>query len=208
MKFLSGLLLVVLFFSCREEGPKPDNRPKLVTKDSPLVKTDSINPYAPVDVSPMDISYFPVDYPIDLMYNRTTKPLIARVVYSRPHKEGRIVFGSLLKYGEPWRLGANEATEIEFFRPVEIEGKKLGKGKYTMYAIPFDGRWTIVFNSNTDIWGLQPDPSKDVLKIDIPVQTTSNLVEYFSMVFQESEKGADLVMAWDSVVAKLPITIK
>ena len=208
MKILSGLLLVVLFFSCGEEGAKPDNRPKLVTKDSPLVKTDSINPYAPVDVSPMDISYFPVDYPIDLMYNRVTKPLVARVVYSRPHRQGRQVFGSLLIYGAPWRLGANEATEIEFFQPVEIEGKKLGKGKYTMYAIPFDGRWTIVFNSNTDIWGLQPDPSKDVLKVDIPVQTANNLVEYFSMVFQDSEKGADLIMAWDSVVAKLPITIK
>ena len=208
MKILSGLLLLVFFFSCREEGAKPDNRPKLVTKDSPLVKTDSINPYAPVDVSPMDVSYFPVDYPIEHMYNRVTTPLVARIVYSRPHRQGRIVFGSLLKYGEPWRLGANEATEIEFFRPVEIEGKKLGKGKYTMYAIPFDGRWTIVFNSNTDIWGLVPDNTKDVLKIDIPVQTNNNPVEYFSMVFQDSENGADLVMAWDSVVAKLPITIK
>jgi Protein of unknown function (DUF2911) len=208
MKILSGLLLVVLFFSCREEGAKPDNRPKLVTKDSPMVKTDSINPYAPVDVSPMDVSYFPVDYPIEHMYNRVANPLVARIVYSRPHRQGRVVFGSLLKYGEPWRLGANEATEIEFFRQVEIEGRKLGKGKYTMYAIPFDGRWTIVFNSNTDIWGLVPDNSKDVMKIDIPVQTTNNPVEYFSMVFQDSEKGADLVMAWDSIVAKLPITIK
>ena len=208
MKLLSGLLLAVLFFSCKEEGAKPDNRPRLVTKDSPLVKTDSLNPYAPVDVSPMDVSYFPVDYPIEHMYNRATKPLVARVVYSRPHRQGRKVFGSLLKYGEPWRLGANEATEIEFFQPVEIEGKRINRGKYTMYAIPFDGRWTIVFNSNTDIWGLVPDPSKDVFKIDIPVQNTNYLVEYFSMVFQDSEKGADLVMAWDSVTAKLPITIK
>ena len=208
MKILSCLLLACFLFSCREEGTKPDNRPRLVTKDSPLVKTDSINPYAPVDVSPMDVSYFPVDYPIEHMYNRASTPLIARVVYSRPHRQGRRVFGSLLKYGEPWRLGANEATEIEFFRPVEIEGKTIARGRYTLYAIPFDGRWTIVFNSNTDVWGLVPDPSKDVFKIDVPVQTTTSLVEYFSMVFQDSDKGADLVMAWDSVIAKLPITIK
>ena len=82
------------------------------------------------DKSPMDISYFPVDYPIEHMYNRASKPLVARVVYSRPHRQGRKVFGSLLKYGEPWRLGANEATEIEFFRAVEIEGKRINKSRY------------------------------------------------------------------------------
>lgn len=209
MKWTLAFALLFIFFSCKEEeGSKTAARPKLVTKDSPLLKADSLNPYAPVDVSPMDISYFPVDYPIEHMYNRASKPLVARVIYSRPHRQGRKVFGSLLKYGEPWRLGANEATEIEFFRPVEIEGRKLNKGKYTMYAIPFDGRWTVVFNSNTDVWGLTPDPSKDVMKLDIAIQNTNQPVEYFSMVFQDSDKGADLVMAWDSVIAKLPITIK
>jgi hypothetical protein len=208
MKFFYGLLFSVLLFSCKEEEKRPLPRPKLVTRDSPMVKSDSLNPYAPVDVSPVDISYFPVEYPIEHMYNRVTKPLVARVIYSRPHRQGRKIFGALLKYGEPWRLGANEATEIEFFKPVEIEGKKISSGRYTMYAIPFDGRWTIVFNSNSDVWGLIPDPSKDVYKVDIPVQTTNSPIEYFSMVFQHSEKGADLVMAWDSVIAKLPITIK
>jgi hypothetical protein len=208
MKFFFGLLIASFLFSCNEEGPKPDNRPRLVTKDSPLVKTDSVNPYAPVDVSPMDISYFPVDYPIEHMYNRTTRPLVARVIYSRPHRQGRQVFGALLKYGEPWRLGANEATEIEFFQPVEIQGRQISKGKYTIYVIPFDGRWTVVLNTNTDVWGLVPDPAKDVHKIDIPIQKTNNPVEYFSMVFQDSEQGADLVMAWDSIIAKLPIHLK
>ena len=43
-----------------------------------------------------------------------TEPLAARVVYSRPKKEGRTIFGGLVEYGQVWRLGANEATEIEF----------------------------------------------------------------------------------------------
>ncbi len=205
MKFLPVIFLMMLFFSCREKETQTIARPKLVTKDSVLSKADTLNPYAPVDVSPMDISYFPVEYPIQNMYGRIDPPPVARIIYSRPHRQGREVFGSLLKYGEPWRLGANEATEIEFFIPVEIGGKDLQKGRYSLYVIPFDGRWTVVFNSKLDVWGLTPDPSKDVLKVDIPVQETDLRTEYFSMVFQKAPQGADLVMAWDKIVAKLPI---
>ncbi|MBA2746230.1 MAG: DUF2911 domain-containing protein [Flavisolibacter sp.] len=207
MKFFLVCILAVCIFSCKEKASTPASRPKLVNNDSPIIKSDIINPYAPVDVSPMDISYFPVDYPIESMYGRIPEPLVARVIYSRPHRQGRTVFGGLLKFGEPWRLGANEATEIEFFVPVTIDGRRLNKGRYTMYVIPFDGRWTIVFNSNLDVWGLTPNPSKDVLKVDVNVEVTSQHVEYFSMVFQDAAKGADLIMAWDTIVAKLPIEI-
>jgi hypothetical protein len=74
-----------------------------------------------------------------------------------------------------------------------------------MYAIPYQDKWTIVLNSNLNTWGLKQEPKDDVFKFDIPVQVTDRLVEYFSMVFQKNDKGADLVMAWDTVVARLPI---
>ena len=132
-------------------------------------------------------------------------PPVARVIYSRPHRQGRRIFGSLLKYGEPWRLGANEATEIEFFQPVSINNKRVGKSKYVMYAIPYQDKWTIVLNSNLNTWGLTPNAKDDVFRFDVPIQITNQPVEFFSMVFQKTGSGADLVMAWDTVVARLPI---
>src|ERR1700733_15232085 len=63
-----------------------------------------------MDSSPMDMSYYPVNYPVLKIQDKSNKPLIARVVYSRPQKKGRALFGELVKYGEVWRLGANEAT--------------------------------------------------------------------------------------------------
>jgi hypothetical protein len=198
-------LILIGLASCNEHRSQPSARPTSLPKDSNLVKNDSVNPYAPVDVSPMDMSYFPVDYPVKKMAGKATAQPVARVIYSRPHRQGRRIFGALLKYGEPWRLGANEATEVEFFQPVIIQNKKISKGKYVLYAIPQQEKWTIVFNSNLNTWGLRTEPKDDVMRFDIPIEITNQPIEYFSMVFQKTNTGADLVMAWDTVVARLPI---
>ena len=203
MKLFYGWLLLTCLASCQEQPAPPSSRMP-ITNDSAFLKNEPVNPYMAVDISPMDMSYLPNDYPKVADPNH---PPVARVIYSRPHKQGRRIFGSLLKYGEPWRLGANEATEIEFFRPVTIQHKAIPKGKYVIYCIPQADHWTIVLNSNINSWGLTPDPSRDLYKFDIPVQQKDMSIEYFSMVFQNAPAGADLVMAWDNVEARLPIQL-
>jgi hypothetical protein len=205
MKLFYGLILLTGIISCNEERSEPAARPLIVPKDSNLLKTDTANPFATVDISPMDMSYYPSDYPVQKMSGKATGLPLARVIYSRPHRQGRRIFGALLKYGEPWRLGANEATEIEFFQPVVIQNKQIPRGKYVIYAIPQQDKWTIVFNSNLNSWGLKQEPKDDLFKFDIPIQIMNKPVEYFSMIFQKANGGADLVMAWDSVEARLPI---
>ena len=138
-----GVLALLFLFSCSDSTSRDttQRRPDIQITDSPVRVQD--NPFAPVDVSPMDIAYLPSDYPIMKMTGGA-KPLpLARVIYSRPHRQGRAIFGGLIKYGEPWRLGANEATEIEFFQPVTIQNKKIPKGRYVLYCIPQEDKWTI-----------------------------------------------------------------
>src|SRR5688572_1059241 len=96
----------------------------------------------PVDKSPMDMAYFPADYPVLKTQNKATQPALVRVIYSRPQRDNRAIFGELIEYDKVWRLGANEATEIEFYKDVIIAGKKLAKGRYTIYAIPTPTKWT------------------------------------------------------------------
>jgi hypothetical protein len=174
--------------------------------DSEIIKRPAANPYLSIDLSPADIIYFPVDYPVIRMSEKGKLLPVVRVIYSRPHKQGRKIFGSLLKYGEPWRLGANEATEIEFFNTVTIQNKKIEKGRYILYCIPQTDSWTIVFNSNVYSWGLTPDSTKDLYRFTIPVEVSPVSIEYFTMVFQKSTGGANLIMAWDDVVARLPLS--
>lgn len=164
---------------------------------------------APLDKSPMDMAYYPVNYPVLKIQDKATEPLVARVIYSRPQKEGRTIFGGLVEYGKVWRLGANEATEIELYRDVKIRDKKLGKGRYTLYAIPTETQWTIIFNKDTDTWGaFKYDEKKDVLRVDVPVTKSATVTDPFSLSFARSANGADLLVAWDNVMATLPLTFK
>jgi hypothetical protein len=160
-----------------------------------------------VDKSPMDMSYYPSNYPVLKIQDKVTEPLAARVIYSRPQKSGRTIFGGLVKYGEVWRLGANEATEIEFFKPVRMGGKKISKGRYTLYAIVNENNtWTFILNKETDIWGsFKYDAKKDVVRTTVTAQKTET-VESLSMMFEKTSSGFSLVVAWDNVKASLPFS--
>jgi hypothetical protein len=200
------LVPIVFLLSCKDNSDKKNTSAEPTKKtDTTIINTSSPNPYAIVDISPMDMNYFPVDYPKRKMAHDINTPPVMRVIYSRPHKQGRVIFGSLQKYGEPWRLGANEATEIEFFQNVTIQDKKINAGRYIIYCIPYENKWTIVLNNDIYTWGLKIDSSKDLMRFDIPIKKTSVNFEYFTMVFQPIANGAELVMAWDDIEARLPI---
>lgn len=154
------------------------------------------------DPSPADIVYFPLNAP---KAKDATKPVI-KIVYSRPQRKGRDVFGVLEQYGKVWRFGANESTEIRFFEKVTIGGKKIKAGTYSLFAIPNKDNWTIIINKQTDKWGaFTYDQSKDIVRINVPVKTLAKPVEYFSITFTSLSKGATLIAAWDKIQVEVPI---
>jgi hypothetical protein len=142
-----------------------------------------------IDKSPLDMSYYPANYPILKIQEKLTEPLMARVIYSRPAKNGRTVFGELIEYGTVWRLGANEATELELFRDAKIGNLRVKKGRYSLYA-----------------WGaFKYDQKKDVGRITIPLEKTSEQTESFTMFFEKAGAGANLLIYWDNYKAVVPI---
>jgi hypothetical protein len=204
IKPASVFLSCILFASCTNTREKSSDQTEKKS-DTAVVHTPPANPYAPIDISPMDMSYFPVNYSQQRMTHDMATPPVMRVIYSRPHRQGRSIFGDLLKYGERWRLGANEASEIEFFQNVTIQDKKVNAGRYIIYCIPYQDKWTIILNNDLYTWGLKIDSTKDIMQFDIPVKKTSVDFEYFTMVFQPITNGAQLVMAWDDTEGRLPI---
>src|SRR5829696_7176746 len=131
------------------------------------------------DKSPLDVSYSPQGYPILKFQNKQVdaKPN-ARVVYSRPQVKGRTIFGSEVKYNEVWRLGANESTEIEFYRNAVIAGKKIPKGRYSLFCIPDQTKWTLILNKDTDSWGgFSYNESLDLLRTQVAVNKLESPVE-------------------------------
>lgn len=166
------------------------------------------NNMVPVDKSAMDVSYCPAGFPVLKIQDKASEPLLARVLYSRPSKNGRVVMGELLEYGKVWRLGANEATELELYQNAKIGGNKVKKGRYTLYCIPNIDKWTIIVNKETDTWGsFKYDVKKDVVRYDAPVTKMTDLVETFTMLFEKSAGGYNLIIAWDDTKVIVPFSL-
>lgn len=203
MKTFFIAALPLLLAACSGSGSEPVPA-DTAGSDTPINTVAQGNALAPIDRSPMDMTYFPVDFPIRKTSGETSGVPYARVIYSRPHRSGRTIFGQLVPYGQPWRLGANEATEIELFAPARIQNQTVPKGRYILYCIPQPSQWTVVFNANLYTWGLDPDSTKDIARFTIPVQKIRPL-EDFTMVFAPAGKNAELVIAWEASEARLPI---
>jgi hypothetical protein len=144
--------------------------------------------------------------PMAVAFIKTQNQYI-KVVYSQPFKRGREVFGDLEPYGEIWRTGANEATEITITKDVKVAEKLLKAGTYTLFSIPAKDKWTIIFNTELGQWGaFKYDKSKDILKFDVPVSQPKEIFEAFTIKFNETKTGADMLMAWDKVKVVVPFT--
>ncbi len=161
-----------------------------------------------VDKSPMDMATYPANFPLLKIQDKVTEPLVARVIYSRPQKNNRIIFGDLVAYNSVWRFGANEATEIEFYKDVRINNIKIKKGRYSLNAIPATDKWTIIINKDLDSWGsFKYDKTKDVVRVDVPVQKTTEIAEVFYIYFDKAAAGFTLNAGWDDVKVSLPILL-
>jgi len=139
--------------------------------------------------------------------NKITPPII-KVLYGRPRKNGREVFGSLVPYGKVWRVGANEATEIRFYQDVTFGEEKVNAGTYVLYAIPGETEWTLILNSNIDTWGTKGYEEKhDVARAKAKV-SKAEFLEAFSIGFKDKGKHVNMVLAWDTTRISVPIKIE
>ncbi len=156
------------------------------------------------DKSPMDMSYSPNNYPILKFQDKAMKAAPnARVIYSRPQKNGRAIFGDVVKYNQVWRMGANECTELDLYKDATIGGKKVLKGRYALYCIPKAGSWTIILNKGLDSWGaFSYKAADDVLRTEVKAENIDVAVEYFTILFDTNNA---LTILWDDTKVSLPI---
>ena len=163
------------------------------------------------DKSPMDMAYYPDNFAHDRKFAPKLigdTPALVRVTYSRPAKKDREIFGTkIVPYGEVWRAGANESSEIKFYQDVTIQGKKIKAGVYSLFVVPNATEWTVILNKDLDFWGAYSyNVANDVLRVNIPVKKTEEIIESFSIqITKANDKEATMKMAWDTTLVELPI---
>ncbi len=118
------------------------------------------------------------------------------IAYSSPSVKGRTIWGDLVPYGEVWRTGANAATTFETDKTLKIQGNKLPAGKYSLFTIPTEGDWTIIFNKVSDQWGAYKySADDDVLRVTATPQKSMKMNEKFAIgVFK---KG--IMISWENL---------
>ncbi len=143
------------------------------------------------------------------MYMTTMKydDTYMKITYGRPHKKDREIFGGLVPYGEIWRTGANEATELTTTGDIYLAGNLVKAGTYSIFTIPQKDKWTIILNSALGQWGAyEYDPGKDVLRFEVPVEKTDVIYEPFTIEFNQDNSDAFLAMIWDHTKVSIPLS--
>src|SRR5579863_805753 len=91
-----------------------------------------------------------------------------KTAYSSPRMKGRKIYGGLVPFGEVWRTGANEATTFVTSADVNVGGKTVPAGSYTIFTIPAADKWTLIVNKKTGEWGIPYTYKSDELaRIDM-----------------------------------------
>lgn len=145
-----------------------------------------------LDKSPADIA----------MYSTKADGPVMRIIYSRPQLKGRTV-ESLTPAGKVWRMGANESTEVTFYKDVYFGGKSVKAGTYTMFAIPNASKWTIIINKGLHTWGSgRYKQSNDVVRVNAKVSKSSKPIEAFSIAY--SKKG-DVYLGWGNTIVSTSV---
>ena len=135
---------------------------------------------------------------------------IIEVTYSRPYKKKREIFGDLVPYGEVWRTGANEATVFSTEVPLVFADQVLPPGEYSLWTIPGEEQWEVIFNEETGQWGIDMsgvanrNPERDVVRISAPVIETKDTFDQFTITFHSMKEELELILAWDQTMISVP----
>lgn len=136
----------------------------------------------------------------------TDGELNIKVEYCQPAVKGRAIFGELVPYDRVWRTGANEATVVTISKDVKVAGQSLAAGKYSLWTIPRENDWSIIFNSQTGQWGTSYDEATDVLKVDVPSTQTAESAELLKITLVDVDSaGISMNLKWDKTLVQVPI---
>ena len=134
------------------------------------------------------------------------------VTYNRPTARGRVLYGDsgIVKWERIWHPGADSATRIQFSAPVELEGKPLAAGTYSLWTIPrASGAWTVIVNARPDVFHTPyPGEATDVLRVDVTPERGAHmeaLAYYFPVVARDSTV---MRLHWGETVIPMRIRVR
>jgi hypothetical protein len=119
---------------------------------------------------------------------------------------GRVIFGEVVPWNRYWRTGANRATKLTITHPLNFNGKILPAGEYSVFTMPTQTGWTMMFNNDANIWGTDYDPARDVLHVPLKVEKLKEAVELMTIEVVPTSKGGVINVIWERTKASAHFT--
>ncbi|HEV2456677.1 MAG TPA: DUF2911 domain-containing protein [Verrucomicrobiae bacterium] len=137
------------------------------------------------------------------------------VTYGRPYTvkpgttEVRKIWGGLVPWGEPWRMGADEATLLLTQKPLVFGDKTIPAGAYTLYMVPQEnGSSQLAFSSALGGWGIPVNTDRDVARVDLTKTDLDAPVNQFTMAISKNSGGGVLKLSWETTEYSVPFTVQ
>ena len=150
------------------------------------------------------------------------------IAYSRPVLRGRTnIFGTGADYGKVvnadapvWRAGANVTTTLKTEAPIEIGGKRLEPGEYSLFVDLKEPGWTLIVSKQprqekydpkekVKTWGsYNYDPKQDVVRVPMTMAKPAFSVDQFTIAFVDvADQGGKIAMVWEKTGAVVPFKV-
>jgi hypothetical protein len=138
------------------------------------------------------------------------------IVYGRPYSKDpkgdqiRKIWGGLVPYGKPWRLGADEATLLLTQQPLAIGDVTLPAGAYTLFFLPVEeGPSKLIINKQLGQWGLQYDEKQDLARVDLKKETLDKSVDQLTIAIERTPPAGGVIkIMWETTQFSVPISLK
>jgi hypothetical protein len=154
-------------------------------------------------VSPHDVTSAVIDG------NRVT------IFYGRPYSKNprgndiRKIWGALVPFGQPWRLGANEATLLLTQRPLVIGSTTVPPGAYTLYMVPEENGGKLAISTAVGQWGIPVDEQHDLARVDLKKEALEPAVDQLTIAVASNPSGGGLIrIMWEATQYSVPFTVQ
>ena len=138
------------------------------------------------------------------------------IIYGSPYTksprtgEVRKIWGSLVPFGQVWRLGADEATLLITQKALQFGSTTVPAGAYTLYLLPNqDGSAKLIINKQIGQWGTEYDEQQDLGRVDVTKDTLDKSVDQFTISIKKSDSGGGVIkLAWENTQYSAPFTVQ
>ena len=129
--------------------------------------------------------------------------------YASPRMRGRKIFGDLVPFGEVWRAGADDATSFVTDTNLDVSGKSVPAGQYTLFIFPTQDKWTLIISKRTGEWGVPyPGEKSDFTRADMKLSKLPAPQENFTISFDPAGSSCTMKLEWETTRASIQITEK